>query len=321
MIGRRALLGLIGIASILSITRVSAQPRRPFRIVGLMLVQQARMQALWRQAIEKYGYVVGETIVAESNYGTPEELPALARELVRTKPDVVVASSSAALRALMSATRAIPVVAIDMETDPVAAGFANSLARPGGNMTGVFLDLPEFSGKRLELLKETLPSVTHVVALWDPAMDRTPLKELIRSADILRVRLTVVEMPNEASINEATRVAVAGRAGAVMVMRSPRLDELSAQIVKHAGEARLPVFGLFANVPGAGGLLSFGPNVEELNARTAWYVDRILKGVPPGDLPIRRPERFDVVVNLKAAKALGIRVPASVLVRANDVIS
>ena len=286
-----------------------------------MLVQQARLQTLWRQAIEKYGYVLGETIIGESKYGTPEELPVLAVELVGTKPDVACASSSAALRALMSATRSIPAVAIDMETDPAAAGFANSLARPGGNMTGVFLDLPEFSGKRLELLKETLPSVNHVVALWDPAMVRTPLNELIRSADILRVRLTVVDVPNEASISEATRIAVAERAGAVLIMQSPRLDQLGAQIVKQAGAARLPVFGLFANVPGAGGLLSFGPNVEELTARTAWYVDRILKGASPGDLPIQRPERFDVVVNLKAAKALGISVPALVLVRANDVIS
>jgi putative ABC transport system substrate-binding protein len=220
----------------------------------------------------------------------------------------------------MGATRTIPVVAIDLETDPVASGFAASLARPGGNMSGFFLDLAEFSAKRLELLKETLPQIKRVVALWDPVLDRAPVTSLERAADTLGLKLLLIQVENQGDLVHAFSASANFKAGAVLVMQSPRLDILRPEILRLATDRRVPVAALFGDFAADGALMSYGPNVDDMTAQTADYIDKVLRGAKPGELPIQRPTRFDLVFNLRTAKRLGISVPPSILTRADTLI-
>jgi len=274
----------------------------------------------WRAAMRELGYIDGENVQLEIRSGTPEELPALARELLRLNIDVIVCVSSPAVKAAVELTQAIPIVALDLETDPIASGVASSLARPGHNLTGLFLDLPEFSGKQLEILRETLPALSHVVVLWDHSMDRAPLAGIENAARALRLRLYVREVDDESMLPAIIADAAAKKAGALIIMQSPRLIGAREEILQLASEVRLPVMGMFVNYAQAGALLSYGPNIQALCRRPSEYVDRILKGAKPGDLPIQRPQVFDFVVNMRTAKALRLTVPQSVLTRADEVI-
>ena len=266
------------------------------------------------------GYVEGENLSIEFRFGNPEELPALAADLVRLDLELLFCGSSGPLRALMTQTRTIPIVAVDLETDPVAAGFAATLARPGGNLTGFFLDLPEFSAKRLELLKETVPGIRRVVALWDPALDKAPVTSLERAATALSLRVLLQPVDDGAGLMDAFKAASQAKAGAVMVMQSPRLDALKAEILELGARYRIPVAALFGNYAADGALLTYGPDVDEMTSRMADYIDRILKGSRPGDLPIQRPDRFQLALNTRTAKRLGITIPRSMLARADTVI-
>jgi len=220
----------------------------------------------------------------------------------------------------MGVTRTLPVVALDLETDPVASGFAANLARPGGNLTGFFLDLPGFSGKQLEILKETLPVLSQVVILWDPSMERAPLAGLESASRALGLRFFVREVADQSMLGSIFHDALAKKAGAVLVMQSPTLVGHRRQILKLAADFRLPVMGMFRNFTVEGALLSYGPNIDEMYRRTTVYVDKILKGAKPGDLPIQRPEKFDFVVNTRTASELSLTIPVSVLAQADEVI-
>ena len=244
----------------------------------------------------------------------------MADELVRMNIEVIYAGGSSGVRAAFNATREIPIVAVDLETDPIASRMVASLARPGGNLTGFFLDLPEFSAKRLEILKEALPTVSRVVVLWDSSLDPAPLSRMDSAARTLKLGLIRSEVRTVADIENAFRTAADRKAQAVMVMQSPTLDGYKDQILQFGEKYRLPVFAVFANFAAEGAVLSYGPNVNEMVARSAAYVDRILRGAKPGDLPIQRPVKFDLLVNLKAAKALGLSITHSVLVRADEVV-
>ncbi|HTS51815.1 MAG TPA: ABC transporter substrate-binding protein [Burkholderiales bacterium] len=320
MSDRRTFLSLLALGLLLSVRQGKAQPGKVFRI-GMFNQPGPRIyEELILAGLQKLGYVEGQNLLLERSYGTPQELPALASNLVRLNVDLIACGGSAAVRALMGATRKIPVVAVDLETDPVAQGFASSLAHPGGNLTGFFLDLPEFSAKRLEILKETLPTVTRVVALWDPAMDRGPVNAVRSAAQALNLRLFVIEVPDGSTLEAAFKEAIGRKAGAVLNMHSPGLDAYKAQILELAAQYRLPLMALFANFAADGAVLSYGPNIEDLTSRMAVYIDKILKGTRPGDLPIERPAKFDFVVNLQTAKILGLKVPQSILARADEVI-
>jgi len=275
---------------------------------------------VWRAAMRDLGYIEGDNILFEIRTGTPQQLPALALELARLNVDLILSVSSPAVKAAVNLPHPVPVVALDLETDPMASGFASSLARPGGNLTGIFLDLPEFSGKQLEILRETLPGLSHVIVLWDRSMDATPLTGMETASRALRVRVTVREVEDESTLPPIFQDAIARKAGAVIVMQSPRLLGYRLQILKLAANARLPVMGMFANFADAGALLSYGPNIEDMCRRPSAYIDRIVKGAKPGELPIERPQKFDFVLNMRTAKSLHLVIPQSVQSRVEEVI-
>jgi putative ABC transport system substrate-binding protein len=275
---------------------------------------------VWRAAMRELGYIERENILFEIRSGTPQQLAALAQELARLNVDLILCVSSPAVRAAIDLPHQIPIVALDLETDPVASGLASTLARPGGNLTGLFLDLPEFSGKQLEILRETLPGLSHVIVLWDRSMDPAPLAGMEGASRALHLRISVREVDDESTLPAIFEEATAKKAGAVVVMQSPRLLGYRLQILKLAADARLPVMGMFANFAEAGALLSYGPNIEEMCRRPSGYVDRILKGTKPGDLPIQRPQKFDFALNMRTAKSLHLTIPQSVLARVEEVI-
>jgi putative ABC transport system substrate-binding protein len=276
----------------------------------------------FRQTLQERGYVEGQNITFEYRPagGSADRLRDFAAELTRLNVDAIFAISSAAVRVTASATRTIPIVALDLETDPVGSGLAASLARPGGNVTGVFLDLPEMNGKWLQLLKEAVPKLTRVAILWDAAMDPVPLKAMEVAARSLSVQLHVLEVRGAHDFETAFRGAIKGRAGALIVGQSPLLDVYQTQIVTLAARNRPPTMGMFGWFVKAGGLMAYGVSLPDLYVRAASFVDRILKGATPDDLPIERPTKFELAINLKTAKALGLTIHPTLLLRANQVL-
>src|SRR5262245_9884473 len=258
-----------------------------------------------------------------------ELLSELAADLVRLNVDVIFARGPQAGVAAKNATSSIPIVAIDLESDPIAKGFVKTLARPGGNITGVFLDLPEMSGKQIELLKEVLPELKRVAILGDPAINALQFATTQTAARSFRVEPETIEVQVEPESTEAgsrngfevaIEAATAKHAEAGVLLSSPSVFAHMAKIVEFATEKRLPLISLFGEFPRAGGFMAYGPSLPDSFRKCGNYVGRILQGAKPGDLPIVRPERFELVINLRAAKALGIKVPPLLLTRADEVI-
>jgi putative ABC transport system substrate-binding protein len=284
-------------------------------------------QEVFRQALHEIGYVEGQNLVIEYRWaeGQQERLPALAAELVQIPVDVLVPSGgSTAIRAAQQATRTIPIVMVG-GSDPVAAGFVASLAHPGGNITGLSLLTPELAGKRLELLKETVPQSTRVAVLANPSAastrDPTTPSTLAVAARALGLHLHVVEVRRAEELDDA--FAAMARAGAEALYvggDSLLLDGLRGRIVELAAQYRLPAMYAWRMHVEAGGLMSYGVSLAERHRRAAIYVDKILKGATPAALPVEQPTTFELVINLKAAKALGLTIPPTVLFRADEVI-
>ncbi len=278
--------------------------------------------AAFRQALRELGYVGGQNLVLESRWavGKPERLPALVAELVRLKVDIIVASGVSAVRAAKNATRTIPIVMAGAP-DPVAFELVESLARPGGNVTGLSDSAGrEIEGKRLELLKETVARVSRVGVVLDSAsrVDIRPTREAAHA-----LGLTLILSPETATSEEfRSSFALMSREGAqaIYAPETPINVRYRGFIVELAAKYRLPtMYGSREFVEG-GGLMSYGPNFSELFRRAAVYVDRILKGTKPADLPVEQPMRFELVINLKTAKQIGLKIPPEVLVRADRVI-
>ncbi len=320
MIDRRHFL-LASLAGALAAPPVAqAQPTKLFRIVELNPGAPQEQQRVFRQALRELGYIPGQNILIEDRFtgGNEDRLHEYAAEAVRLKVDVIVAISSSAIRAATNAAKAIPIVGLDLESDPVASGFIVSLARPGGNLTGIFVDLPELTGKGLELLKEVIPGLERVAVLRDPALNPALIGAAEAAARPLRLQLQIVEASGSSQFESAFRAAVRGHNRALMVIPSPRFDRklLGGLATKH----RLPSTTIFPHYAESGLLMSYGPNLYGLFSQAATYVDRILKGAKPADLPVQRPARFEMVINLKTAKALGLTIPPSLLARADQVI-
>jgi ABC-type uncharacterized transport system substrate-binding protein len=283
-------------------------------------------QPLWdtaRQGLRELGYVEGQNITLEIRWaeGRSERLPELVAELVRLKVDVLVVATTPGALAAKDATRTIPIVFVGV-ADPVESGLVASLARPGGNLTGLSLLNPEISGKRLELLKESLPTISRVAALTNPGnlIHVVFWRETHAAAKTLGLQLQPIKVRAPEDFEEAFRAAARGRADALLAFDDALTVGYRARLVALAAKYRLPTMYGFREFPDAGGLLSYGPNLLDLYRRTATYVDRILKGTKPGDLPIEQPTKFELVINLKTAKALGLTIPPSVLARADEVI-
>jgi putative ABC transport system substrate-binding protein len=278
------------------------------------------------QGLRDLGYVEGRNLVIEyrSAEGKLERLPALAAELVALKVDVIVASTTRPALAAKQATRTLPIV-FAAAGDPVTSGLVTSLARPGGNVTGLSSLFPELVGKCLELLKQAVPGVSRVAVLWQPGAsgERTE-KDLLKEAEVaaraLGVRLQVVEARGPADVDRAFSEMTRARAGALTVLTSVMFTIERRRLVDLAAKNRLPAVYPQREFVDAGGLMAYGPNSADLFRRAATYVDRILKGAKPGDLPVEQPTKFELVINLKTAKALGLTIPQSVLGRANHVV-
>ncbi len=276
----------------------------------------------FRQVLRENGYVEGTNLALEYRVrpGSPDDLLALAEELVRMKVDLIVAVAPAGLNAAAKATTSVPIVAVDLETDPMAAGFVVTLARPGGNITGLFLDFPELSGKWLQLLKEAAPKVSRVAVLWDPATGPMQLKAAEAAARSLRLKLQPLEARSPNAYEAAFRSATRDRAGAMVVLSSPVFSSSRKQIADLAARNRLPAIMPFPGFAEDGGLLAYGPDLLSMYRQAGAIVVKVLKGTPPGDIPLERPTRFQLSVNLRTAKALGLTIPQSILVRADQVI-
>jgi len=278
----------------------------------------------FKEGMRDLGYVEGKSFVLEVRYGEGkvERIQEFARELVRLKMDVIITPADQSIAAAKRETQTIPIV-MALSGDPVGAGFVASLARPGGNITGLSNISPELSGKRLELLREAVPGLSRVTLLWNPDVRGAILdyKEAASAARSLHVETQAVEVSRAEDLDRAFSAITSHRAQALML---PGLNPVAfgnrAQIVAFAQKNRLPSMYPTKEYVEAGGLMSYGPSLTDLLRRTAGYVDKILKGAKPGDLPVQQPTKFELVINLKAAKALGLTLSPSLLRRADEVI-
>ena len=275
-----------------------------------------------QEGLRQLGYVEGQTIKFEVRFagGKREVLPNLARELTQRKVDVVFAIGAATLKAARNATSAIPIVTIDLESDPVAAGYARSVGQPGGNITGLFLDQPALAGKWLQLIRSVVPGISHVALLYDPTTGPWQLGAAKTMGRQLGIELQILDVQYETDFDDILRTATRTGARALVQLGSPIIDVRGRRIAEATLKQRLPAISPFRTFSVGGGLMSYGPNQTAFYPRAANYVDRILKGAKPGDLPIEEPQKFDLIINLKTAKALGLTIPPTVLARADQVI-
>ena len=316
------------LATVLPITVSPAQAQQPkVPRVGLLGGGSAsgnanRIQA-FRQGLRDLGYVEGKTIVIEQLWaeGKLDRLRALMTELVRLKVEIIISAGPTVTRALKEANVTLPIV-MGFDDDPVGSGFVASLARPGGNITGLSSLSPDLSGKQLELLKEIVPRLSRVAVLGSlthPGTAQT-LKETELAAGAFAMKLQYLDVRSPEDLEAAFRAAGKGRADAVLVLTSVVTNSHRKQIVELATKNRFPAIYYTAEWVEAGGLLTYGASFPDLFRRAAYYVDKILKGAKPADLPVEQPTKFELIINLKAAKQIGLTIPPNVLARADRVI-
>jgi putative ABC transport system substrate-binding protein len=304
-----------------------AQAPAKVRRIGLLSSFSPSDTALWYQAfrlgLRNLGWVEGKNISTEyrNTEGRSDRLPDLAADLVRLKVDVIVTSATADALAAQRATRAIPIV-MASAGDPVASGLVESLARPGGNITGMSQMSPQLAGKRLELLKEMVPRLSRVAVLWNPQGPASTLnwKEIQLPARQLGLQLHSLEVRSLDDLDKAFEDAAKARAGALFITPDPVIGTNLKRIAGLAAKSRLPSIFHVSEFADVGGLVAYGPDRADLYRRAATFVDKILKGAKPGDLPVEQPIKFELVVNLKTARALGLTIPQSVLLHADRVI-
>ena len=324
MITRRKLL-VTFIVSTLPATGAShaQQPGKLYRIGVLVSTTVSYRREALLQGLRELGYVEGKNITIElrSAEGKFERLPALAAELVRLKVDVIVTSSNPAIIALKQATRDIPIV-MTVVGDPIGAGFIQSLARPGGNITGLSSVAKELSGKRLELLKEISPNISRVAVFRNPTIPTHAVlwKETQAAATALGIKLIPLDFRGPDEFESLFSAMAKEHAEALIVLPDPITLAQRKQIVDLAAKNRLPGMYPFGDFVDVGGLIAYGPSATDLWRRGAIYVDKILKGRKPADLPVEQPTKFETVLNMKTAKALGITIPQTILVQADRVI-
>ncbi len=327
---RRSAVGLsVALALCLLAMPLATAAQAPANIphIGYLLpvapASDPHLREAFRQGRRELGYVEGQNIALETRWaeGKAERLPALAAELVRLKVDLIVAVGTAAAHAAKEATTTIPIVAVNV-ADPVGTGLVQGLARPGGNITGLSLMAPELIGKQLELLKEVLPKLSRVAVLGNPANPaHAPYWQETRAAGrVLGVQLHILEVRGLNELEAAFGAATKGQVGGLLVLSDPLFLFHRARIVALVAKHQLPAMYPWREVVDIGGLMSFATSLSANHRRAATYVDKLLKGAKPADLPVEQPTRFELVVNLKTAKALGLTIPQSVLIRADQVI-
>jgi len=300
------------------------QPKKVYRI-GLLSTDPLPAQS-WNalmDGLRERGYIEGRNIVFERRFseGKAERFPEFAADMVRLKVDIIIVTTTPAAFAAKNATQTIPIV-IPTAIDPVGAGLVASLARPGGNITGLSALAPELSGKRLELLKEVVPGMTRVAVLWNPAnpANASVWKETQAAARGLGLLLQSQEVRSPQDLERTFALTAQARPDALLVLSDSLINMHRQQIAEFVTQKRLPSVFASTEAVMAGGLMSYGPSLPDRYRRTAYYVDRILKGAKPADLPVEQPMKFELVINLKTAKQIGLTIPPNVLARADKVI-
>jgi ABC-type uncharacterized transport system substrate-binding protein len=319
---------VVMLALILLIAPLIAETQQPKHVpqIGLLITNSQAAEAMnieaFRHGLQALGYVEGQNIILEYRYadGNLEQLPPFAAELVRLKVAVIVTSGSPPTRAAQQATTTIPIV-MTIVGDPIEGGFVTSLAQPGGNITGLTLMASPLSGKRLELLKEAVPAMTRVAVFMDAALGAAARHEIQRASEALGLTLQALPLQGanpdlDGLFNTATRE----RAEALLIPPGPVLYRHRKRVVDLAALSRLPAMYFTREFVGAGGLMSYGPSEPDNWRRAATYVDKILKGAKPADLPVEQPMKFELVINLKTAEALGLTLPPTLLFQADEVI-
>jgi putative ABC transport system substrate-binding protein len=300
----------------------AAVPRIGWLVYGGPFTEASRgLEAAVLRELKERGYEDGRNLKIEYRHaeGRSERLPELAAELVRSKVNLLLALGGDVALALRRATTSIPIV-VATSTDPVRSQLISSLAHPGGNLTGVTFVFDELAAKRVELLKEVMPRLSRLAVLWDPTHVDNDFPQVEIAARRLGLQLQSLEIRGPNELESALRAAINGRAEALLVVPGRLTGFLSRRIIEGAAQSKIPVISGWREFAESGAVLTYGPDRVESAKRTVIYVDRILKGARPGDLPVEQPTKFELVVNLKAAKALGLSVPRSVLQRADQVI-
>jgi len=318
---RREFLAAIG-AAYAWVPTAKGQTQHKLPIVGYLGGGNQENYQAFIEGLRELGYVSGQTITLKARFhgASAERAEEFADELVSLHCDVIFASTPPAIYAVMRRTRVIPTIGIDLEDDPVAIGWAQSIARPGGNLTGIFPGLPELGGKLIELLKEVMPRLADVAVLWDETLGAAQFRateSAIQASDVKPVSLPVREAKD---LNAAVEHAVRAHVQGLIVLTSPMILLQRELIVELTLKERLPIISGFTSFPKAGALMAYGADLPSMFKRAASFADRILHGAQAGELPIERPSKFELIVNLKTARALGIEIPWQIQQLADEVI-
>jgi len=321
MIDRRvfAVAAIAGIA-IPAVTR--AQSIRTTGKIGILNKRGSATAtvAIMRPVWQRLGYVEGETVLLRAAEGDAQRFPSLVTELSSQGVGALIVVGAEAVRAVNKATSALPIVAIDLETDPVRAGFAASIARPGGDVTGLFLDLPSLAGKWIELLQDLVPDIERIVLSWDPTTGRDELDVAMAAAKARGVQVEVFEAGTFDNFEPFLQRLMGPKRTGVIQLSSPGFSLVAPGFAAAAQKHQLPTVAFLKLYAQAGVLLTYGPIQEDYFPRAIIIADKILKGAKPADLPIEQPTKFELVINLKTAKALGLTIPSTLLARADEVI-
>jgi putative tryptophan/tyrosine transport system substrate-binding protein len=323
---RREFTALLASASLLRTRLAHAQEAQRVPLVGFLHPGfpdsgSPVLDAL-REGLREVGYIEGDTVKIEARWarGKPEVLPQLTQELIQLPAAILVATARPSIEAARAATTGLPIVANDLESDPVASGYVESLAHPGGNLTGVFLDAPTLCGKWLQQIGDIVPRVTKIAALWDATTGTYQLDAIRAAAKAKSIELLVMEFRDSAGLETALESGLNQRPQAVIQLGSPLTRQAGPRVAEMLSIHGSPGISQFRTFPDGGGLMSYGPDLIQLFRRVGPYVSKILRGARPADLPIERPTKFELVINLRAAKALGVTIPDSLLATADDTI-
>jgi putative ABC transport system substrate-binding protein len=323
VIDRRAFLATVSAGILAAPPAADAQQPAKVPRIGVLENQLLGSGDAFHDGLRQFGYVEGKNIAIEWRWADAraERFPELAAELVRLKVEVIVATNNPAVAAAQKATKTIPIVMV-LVTDPVGLGFVASLAQPAGNITGLTLQAPEIAGKRLQLLKETVPHLTRVAVLWDPTETgrRQAVKETEVAAPRLGLQLQKLEARNPTEIGKAFAAMTREDVGAILIWGSSMLFAQRATIAELAAKSRLPTMCPAPEWTDVGFVMSYGATLTDMYRRATYFIDKILKGAKPPDLPVEQPTKFQLVINVKTAKALGLTIPQSLLLRADRVI-
>jgi ABC-type uncharacterized transport system substrate-binding protein len=322
---REFIITLLGSVAAWPLTANAQQPPKIAK-VGILYPGKAaalpsRIEGL-REGLRAAGYREPDNIelLPRATEGDPQRIAPLAMELAERKVDVMVPVSPAAVHAALAVSATIPIVALDLESDPIASGLIKSLSRPGGQVTGVFFDFPEFGRKWLELLKETMPQLNTVAVLWDPATGTVQMAAVESAGKVLNVKLEILEVRGAANLDESILAASRKGVDALLMLSSPVFGTNPERIAGLTLGLRLPAVSLFPDFARAGGMMAYGVDPVNNFRQGAALVAKVLRGAKPAELPAELPTKFELVINLKTAKSLGIVFPTSILLRADEVI-